>query len=89
MLRAAGTLRGLATATDVVALRWVGKGPAALDWWAPELHRMDVRWWLYWCATTADGDDASRRIFVSGYLSADPLRGEWEAPRRLALPIAG
>jgi GH43 family beta-xylosidase len=89
VLRAARTLGGLASANDVVVLRSDGSGPAAHDWWAPELHRLDGRWWLYWCATTADGDDASRRVFVSGCVGDDPLTGAWEPPRQLALPIAG
>jgi len=89
VLRAAPTLAGLAKADEVVVLRSSGTGPAAIDWWAPELHRLDGRWWLYWCATTADRDDARRRVFVSGCLGDDPLTGGWEEPRQMTLPIGG
>lgn len=89
VLKSAATLAGLAAAAEVVVLRSSGTGPAAIDWWAPELHRLDGRWWLYWCATTADRDDGSRRLYVSGCVGDDPLTGTWEAPRQLALPIAG
>src|SRR5688500_11268892 len=77
VLRAAPTLAGLGAADEVVVLRSTGDGPAAIDWWAPELHRLDGRWWLYWCATTADRDDGRRRVFVSGCVGDDPLTGTW------------
>ena len=46
--------------------------------WAPELHRIDGKWYLYY--TAADSrydDDAHRGIFVLENASEDPLEGSW------------
>ncbi len=50
-------------------------GPYSHDIWAPELHRFDGKWYLYFAADK--GDNESHRIFVLENASANPLEGEW------------
>ena len=50
-------------------------GPYSHDIWAPELHRFDGRWYLYFAADK--GDNESHRIYVLENSAADPLMGEW------------
>ena len=53
-------------------------GPNAISIWAPELHRIDGKWYIYYtAAASGHDDDAHRGVFVLENSSADPLRGEW------------
>ena len=53
-------------------------GPNAVSIWAPELHRIDGKWYIYYtAAASGHNDDAHRGVFVLENSSADPLRGEW------------
>ncbi|WNO53559.1 glycoside hydrolase family 43 protein [Stakelama saccharophila] len=53
-------------------------GPNAHLIWAPELHRIDGKWFLYYSATASGHkDDLHRGVFVLENDSADPLTGEW------------
>lgn len=46
--------------------------------WAPELHRLNGKWYLYYSATAAGfEDDAHRGVFVLENASPDPLQGTW------------
>ena len=58
--------------------------------WAPELHRIDDRWYIYYTAAeTGHDDDAHRGIFVLENASADPLAGTWTDRGRLATARPG
>lgn len=53
-------------------------GPNAISIWAPELHRIDGKWYVYYtAAASGHDDDAHRGVFVLENSSADPLQGEW------------
>lgn len=39
-------------------------GPNCSDLWAPELHHLDGRWYIYYAATTCDADNKNHRMFV-------------------------
>lgn len=53
-------------------------GPNSKAIWAPELHFLDGKWYLYYTATDVNNDgDASRYVFVLENNSADPLVGQW------------
>lgn len=41
--------------------------------WAPELHRLDGRWFIYYAASAAPRENASHRIGVLECLTQDPL----------------
>ncbi|XBH23227.1 glycoside hydrolase family 43 protein [Jonesiaceae bacterium BS-20] len=48
-------------------------GANCKDVWAPELHLLDDAWYVYYAATTCDGDNANHRMFVLKSDSMDPL----------------
>ena len=53
-------------------------GPNSKDIWAPELHWLDGRWYLYYTATDkADPGDHNRYVFVLENASTDPTQGKW------------
>jgi GH43 family beta-xylosidase len=54
------------------------EGPDSRDLWAPELHRFNNKWYLYYTATDkARPADSTRFIFVLENEAADPLEGNW------------
>lgn len=50
-------------------------GPYSKDIWAPELHQLDGKWYIYFAAD--DGANENHRIYVIENDSADPLDGTW------------
>lgn len=88
IVRGATTIDGLATATESVLWRRPTSGKMGGHIWAPELHRIDGRWYIYFAA--GDKDDVFRiRMYVLESSLADPtdpagwtLRGqiatEWD-----------
>ncbi|MEU4570460.1 family 43 glycosylhydrolase [Micromonospora sp. NPDC023956] len=89
VVRGATTLAGLANATETVVWRRPASGRMGGHIWAPELHRIDGRWYVYFAA--GDSDDVFRiRMYVLESALADPrdpagwrLRGqlttEWDS----------
>lgn len=89
VVRGATTIAGLATATESVVWRRPSSGRMGGHVWAPELHRIDGRWYIYFAA--GDSDDVFRiRMYVLESALADPrdpagwvLRGqivtEWDS----------
>lgn len=43
--------------------------------WAPELHRIDGKWYFYFAAD--DGVNENHRLYVLENDAADPMKGEW------------
>jgi GH43 family beta-xylosidase len=54
------------------------------DIWAPEMHFIDHKWYVYFAAD--GGKDADHRLFVLENASPDPLRGTWEFKGELQEP---
>lgn len=50
-------------------------GPYSHDLWAPELHLLDGKWYIYFAADA--GENESHRIYVVENTAADPLEGTW------------
>lgn len=75
-LRRADTLAGLGSAEPVVIWRKPASGPASHHIWAPELHQIDDKWYIYFAAGRAD-DIWAIRIYVLECAAADPLAGPW------------
>jgi GH43 family beta-xylosidase len=50
-------------------------GPWSHEIWAPELHFLDGKWYIYFAADAGSND--SHRIYVLENDDADPLDGEW------------
>ena len=85
VLRRARTLAGLATAREAVLWRRPATGKLAGYIWAPELHRFDGRWHMYFAA--GDSDDKFRiRTYVISGDGADPFTARWGAPQQLETP---
>ena len=43
--------------------------------WAPEIHFLEGKWYVYFAAD--DGDNANLRMYVVENASGDPFQGEW------------
>lgn len=52
------------------------------DVWAPEIHFIDNKWYLYFAAD--DGKNENHRLYVLENESADPLQVEWKFKGKLA-----
>lgn len=66
--------------TAVPKTVWRPSPPAAngMSIWAPELHRIGGRWYIYYTAAeSGHDDDAHRGIFVLENGGADPMQGRW------------
>jgi GH43 family beta-xylosidase len=71
-VRGATTIAGLAGATESVIWRRPASGKMGGHIWAPELHRINDRWYVYFAA--GDSDDVFRiRMYVLESALSDPL----------------
>lgn len=77
-LRKTRDMARLADAAPVVVWRAPANGPNSISIWAPELHYLRGKWYLYYSATdrTHDDDD-HRHVFVLENDAADPTQGHW------------
>lgn len=75
-LRRARSISGLATAEPRVLWRRHEQGPMSRHIWAPELHWIDGRWFIYFSAGEA-AEPWKIRLWVLENASPDPLQGEW------------
>lgn len=62
-------------------------GPNSENVWAPELHFLDGKWYMYYTAG-ARVDQSLQRIFVLENSSADPTQGTWVDKGKVADPAA-
>jgi GH43 family beta-xylosidase len=78
---------------DITDLRSTGKkvvwtppatGPYSHEIWAPELHFLNAKWYIYFAADA--GTNQTHRIFVLENTAADPLTGDWAMKGKLADP---
>jgi GH43 family beta-xylosidase len=77
-LRKTTDMAHLADATPVVVWRAPPAGANSHSIWAPELHFLDGKWYLYYSASDqAHDDDAHRHVWVLENASPDPTQGEW------------
>lgn len=59
-------------------------GPNTQSIWAPELHRIDGKWYVYYTAAASGHDDDDHRgVFVLENEADDPLQGEWRDRGRI------
>jgi GH43 family beta-xylosidase len=75
VIRKTRSLADLAAAESREIWRAPASGPYSRDIWAPELHYLRGKWYVYFAADA--GANASHRIWVIENPSADPLSGEW------------
>lgn len=78
------TLSGLGGGERKVVWTPPPAGPTSRDLWAPELHRIDGAWYLYFAAD--DGANANHRLYVLENPAPDPFRGAFRFKGRLDPP---
>ncbi|GAB3586013.1 glycoside hydrolase family 43 protein [Hymenobacter daeguensis] len=86
----ASTLEGVKEATGAVVWTPPAAGPNSTQIWAPELHFLGGKWYLYYTASDkAKPSDATRYVFVLENSSADPTTGTWVDKGRVNTKYSG
>jgi len=75
-LRRATALEGLADAEQVVVWEKHASGPMSQNIWAPELHFIAGKWYVYFAAAMVEAP-FRHRMYVLENDSANPLEGNW------------
>ena len=78
------SIADLANAEKKVVWQPPTNGPWSHDIWAPELHFLRGKWYIYFAADA--GNNETHRIWVLENALADPLHGEWTMKGKLADP---
>ena len=92
-IRRAASLEGLRSADEVVVWRKPETGPMSQLIWAPELHHIDGKWYIYFAAAHTQALDGlgmfQHRMFVLECADRDPLTGTWteKAVKRRSTPL--
>ena len=81
-MRRTRDLNALATAEMKVVWREHGAGPMSAHIWAPEIHFIDGKWYIYFTASRKDAI-WEVRPYVLENASPDPFKGEWKELGRL------
>lgn len=74
----------LKTATKKVVWKPPSSGPYSHDIWAPELHFLQNKWYIYFSADA--GTNFTHRVWVLENGARDPLEGEWTLKGKLTDP---
>lgn len=74
----------LKSATKKIVWTPPATGPYSHDVWAPEIHFLRGKWYIYFAADA--GTNQTHRIWVIENASPDPLQGEWTFKGKLADP---
>ncbi|MEO3752441.1 family 43 glycosylhydrolase [Streptomyces sp. B6B3] len=86
VMRRATTLQGLSTAPETTVWTRHSSGEMGAHIWAPEIHFIDGRWYIYFAAGATD-DVWKIRPYVLETSAANPLTGTWTERGRIALPL--
>lgn len=81
----ASSLQGLSFAEPKVVWRKHAHGPMSYHIWAPELHFIDGRWYLYFAAGRAEAV-WDIRMYVLENESQDPTEGTWTEKGQIQTP---
>jgi GH43 family beta-xylosidase len=76
-LRRSKTIAGLAEAEAVTAWTKHASGPMSAHIWAPEIHYINDKWYIYFAAARQDAK-FDHRMYVLENDSANPLTGQWK-----------
>ncbi|WP_169303147.1 glycoside hydrolase family 43 protein [Thalassotalea mangrovi] len=82
ILRQSATIDGLSEANEQVIWRQHPSGEMSANIWAPELHRIDGAWYIYFAAGKQEAP-FSIRMYVLQNTSTDPMQGQWTELGRL------
>lgn len=83
-LRRAKSLRELSTAVPKVIWRKQTSGPMAAHIWAPEIHHIDGKWYVYFTAGSAEDIWAIRPYVLVGE-GENALEAQWSHGQRIPL----
>lgn len=84
------TLEGVKEAAGVPVWTPPATGPNSYEIWAPELHFLNGKWYLYYTATDkANFSDATRYVFVLENAGPDPTVGPWVDKGRVNTKYSG
>ena len=90
-IRRAESLEGLRNAEEVVVWRKPETGPMSQLIWAPELHHIDGKWYIYFAATHTQALDAlgmfQHRMFAIECADGDPLTSAWVEKGQIKTPF--
>ena len=87
-LRSADSIAGLAAAAAQVIWRKHDSGAMSWHVWAPELHRIDGRWYVYFAASERD-DIWKLCMYVLECQGDDPLHDPWVERGQIVTPEEG
>ncbi|WP_088103525.1 glycoside hydrolase family 43 protein [Halalkalibacter urbisdiaboli] len=79
-LRRSETIQGLGEAEPKTVWWKYDRGPMSANIWAPEIHYIDGKWYIYFAAAkTAETNEGlfDHRMFVLENEAENPLEGEW------------
>lgn len=83
VLRRASTLAGLRDAEEITVWRRHSSGVMSVHIWAPELHHLNGRWYIYFAAGDMD-NIWEIRPYILRCEGKDPLTDSWE---EMGIPV--
>ena len=83
-IRRTRNIADLATADTKVVWTPPPSGPFSHDIWAPELHFLEGKWYIYFAAD--NGKNETHRIYVLEGCSTDPLDCQWTMKGKVSDP---
>jgi len=86
VIRKASSINGLKEAKEKEIWHKHDKGVMGSHIWAPELHRIDGEWYIYFAAGEAE-HIWNIRIWVLSNASKDPMQGQWKEEGRIKTKI--
>jgi GH43 family beta-xylosidase len=78
------SIANLKTAPSKAVFTPPSHGPYSKELWAPEIHYLQGKWYIYFAADSGRNDD--HRLWVLENSSPDPLSGEWIMKGKLTTP---
>jgi len=78
------TIAKLKTAQKKIVFTPPATGPYSKEIWAPEIHFLEGKWYIYFAADS--GNNIDHRIWVLENSSPDPLKGKWKMKGKLTTP---
>jgi len=85
IMRRSTTLQGLATAAETTIWSKHASGPMSYHIWAPEIHYINGKWYVYFAAGRAD-DVWAIRMYALENASANPMSGTWTEKGQITTP---
>ncbi len=89
-IRRASNINDLQKAPETVVWRKHESGPASIYIWAPELHRINGAWYIYFAGAATDFEASglpTHRMFVLENTDDDPTTDNWVEKGQIVTPI--